>query len=235
MLCGDILNQLLDQDGLADAGASEQSYLTALGIGRQQVDYLDAGFQNLHDRTLIFKRRRIAVDDPVFLILKTFPSVNCLSQDVEKAPQVLISYRHADSLSCGNHLHIFMKALAGGQHNAADHIISHMLGGLHDTSSVPVLNLQGIPQVGQNSAFKRNIHNRSHDLNNSACVHNYPFLFCALAPLTTSVISCVIAACLARLYWMDKSRSISFALSVEERIAIILALCSLAYASTRHP
>src|SRR3546814_13665748 len=40
---GDIVDQFLDQHGLADAGAAEQADLAALGVGREQIDDLDAG------------------------------------------------------------------------------------------------------------------------------------------------------------------------------------------------
>ena len=41
MLGGDVVDQLLDQDGLADTGAAEQADLSAFGVGGQQVDDLD--------------------------------------------------------------------------------------------------------------------------------------------------------------------------------------------------
>ena len=53
--------------------------------------------------------------------------------------------------------------------------------------------------------------------------------------VTESVISWVIAACLARLYWSDRFCSISFALVVAESIADILACCSLQNDSTIAP
>ncbi len=40
---GDVVDQLLDDDRLADAGAAEQADLAAAGVRRQQVDDLDAG------------------------------------------------------------------------------------------------------------------------------------------------------------------------------------------------
>ena len=43
---GDVVDQFLNQHGLADAGAAEQADLAALGIGREQVDDLDAGDEN---------------------------------------------------------------------------------------------------------------------------------------------------------------------------------------------
>ena len=44
---GDVVDQLHDQHGLADAGAAEQADLAALGVGREQVDDLDAGDEDL--------------------------------------------------------------------------------------------------------------------------------------------------------------------------------------------
>ena len=44
---GDVVDQLLDEHRLADARAAEQADLAALGVGREQVDDLDAGDQNL--------------------------------------------------------------------------------------------------------------------------------------------------------------------------------------------
>jgi len=40
MRLGDVVDQFLDQHGLADTGATEQADLAALGIGRKQVDDL---------------------------------------------------------------------------------------------------------------------------------------------------------------------------------------------------
>jgi hypothetical protein len=40
----------LDQHGLADARAAEEADLAALGVGRQQVDDLDAGDEDLRVR-----------------------------------------------------------------------------------------------------------------------------------------------------------------------------------------
>ena len=46
MSLGDVVDQLHDQDGLADTGAAKETDLTSLGVGGQQVDDLDAGKEN---------------------------------------------------------------------------------------------------------------------------------------------------------------------------------------------
>ena len=58
----DVVDQLLDQHGLADAGAAEQADLAALRIGAQQVDDLDARRQDFRHRLLIDEGRGELVD-----------------------------------------------------------------------------------------------------------------------------------------------------------------------------
>ena len=59
---GDIVDEFLDQHRLADAGAAEQADLAALGVGREQVDDLDAGDENLRLRRLLGIGRRRLMD-----------------------------------------------------------------------------------------------------------------------------------------------------------------------------
>ena len=54
---GDVVDQFHDQHGLAHAGTAEQADLAALGIWCQQVDNLDAGYQNFSFRRLFHERR----------------------------------------------------------------------------------------------------------------------------------------------------------------------------------
>ena len=59
---GDVVDQLHDQHGLADAGAAEQADLAALGVGREQVDDLDAGDEDLRFGRLLGEGGRRLVD-----------------------------------------------------------------------------------------------------------------------------------------------------------------------------
>ena len=60
-LC-DVVDQLDHVDGLADAGAAEQADLAALGERTDQVDHLDAGFQQVLRRAQLVVGRGGAVD-----------------------------------------------------------------------------------------------------------------------------------------------------------------------------
>ena len=62
MALGDVVDQLLDQHGLADAGAAEQADLAALGVRREQVDDLDAGDEDRGLGRLVDEQRRLGVD-----------------------------------------------------------------------------------------------------------------------------------------------------------------------------
>ena len=59
VLHGDVVNQLLNDDGLADAGAAEQPDLAAAQIRLEQIDDLDAGLEHLQLGRLILERRRL--------------------------------------------------------------------------------------------------------------------------------------------------------------------------------
>ena len=62
VLPGDVVDQLLDEHRLADAGAAEEADLAAADEGRDQVDDLDARLEDLHLRREVLERRRVAVD-----------------------------------------------------------------------------------------------------------------------------------------------------------------------------
>src|SRR5690348_11242743 len=62
MVLGDVVDQFLDGHGLANPGAAEEADLTALGEGSDQVDDLDAGFEDLDGRRLVGEGRRSTMD-----------------------------------------------------------------------------------------------------------------------------------------------------------------------------
>ena len=62
MLGGDVADEFLDDDGLAHAGAAEQTDLAALGEGADEVDGLDPGLKQPDARVLFRQRRRLAVN-----------------------------------------------------------------------------------------------------------------------------------------------------------------------------
>ena len=66
VLLGDVVDQFLNEHGLADARAAEQADLAAARIGRQQVDHLDAGDEHLRFRRLLDEGGRFLMDGAAF-------------------------------------------------------------------------------------------------------------------------------------------------------------------------
>ena len=87
VLLGEVVDELLDEDRLADAGAAEQADLAALGVRREEVDDLDAGLEHLLRRGEVLDVGGGTVDRPALLDVELLAEVDGLAQDVEDAPE----------------------------------------------------------------------------------------------------------------------------------------------------
>src|SRR2546421_391724 len=70
VLARDVVDQLLDEHRLADAGAAEEADLAALHVGRDQVDHLDPRLEDLDRRLEVLEARRVAVDRPALHVVR---------------------------------------------------------------------------------------------------------------------------------------------------------------------
>ena len=120
MRLGDVVDQLLDDHGLAHAGAAEQADLAALQVGRQQVDHLDAGDQDLRRGRLFLEGRRIAVDRVALRRVDRAALVDRLADHVQDAAQRLRPDRHGDRPAGVHHLLAAHQAV-GAVHGDAAH------------------------------------------------------------------------------------------------------------------
>src|SRR5262249_9557856 len=64
VLHGDVVDQLLDEHGLPEPGAPEEADLAALDEGRDQVDDLEPGLEDLELRREVTEDRWLTVDRP---------------------------------------------------------------------------------------------------------------------------------------------------------------------------
>ena len=85
---GDVVDQLHDQDGLADAGTAEEADLSAAKKRLNKVDDLDARFEHLKRCRLLVKRRSVAMDRSTRFALTGPELVNRIADDVHHAAQV---------------------------------------------------------------------------------------------------------------------------------------------------
>ena len=164
MLGGNVADQLLDQHGLAHAGAAKQADLAALGVRGQQVDDLDARFQDLHAAALVCKTRGIPVDRPALFAGSRALVVDGSTQHVEHPAQGPLPHRHFDGPAGGGHRHTAGEALAGGQGDAAHRAIPQMFQHLQHLGFPAVVHGKRVVDLGQLAVFKLNVHHRSQNL-----------------------------------------------------------------------
>ena len=170
---GNVVNELLNQNGFADAGTAEQTDLTALCVGADQVNNLDTGFQDLGSGLLFLIRGGRAVDGPTLLSLHIRLIVDGLTQQIEYAAQAFIANRNGNGSTGVGYFRTALQAVRGGHGNTADHIVTDMLGDLRDNGLVPVGNFDSVQQTGQLILFEANIQNRTHDLDHCSFVFGH--------------------------------------------------------------
>ena len=93
---GDVVDQFHDQNGLAHAGTAEEADLAALGVGREQVDDLDAGHQDFGFGRLLDELRRGLVDRAGLVGFDRAAFVHRLADHVQDAAQRRVAHGHDD-------------------------------------------------------------------------------------------------------------------------------------------
>ena len=90
MLLSQVVDELLNADGLAHASAAEQTGLTALDVGLDEVDDLDAGLEGLGGGHQGVERRRRMVNRAPLDVFGHGLAVNGLAQHVPNTAQVAL-------------------------------------------------------------------------------------------------------------------------------------------------
>ena len=92
VLTGDTRDELGQNDRLAQTGTAEQTGFTAADERREQVDNLDARFEDLGFGRQFGERRRIAMDRPEFLGIDRAAPIDRIAQEVEHAAECLFAH-----------------------------------------------------------------------------------------------------------------------------------------------
>ena len=232
VLHGDVVDQLLDQDGLAHAGAAEEADLAAPGVGLQQVDDLDAGLEDLDGGADLVKAGGLAVDAPPLGALRDgLAAVDGLAQHVEHASQSGGADGDGDGAARRGDGHAAAQPLASGHEDAAHGVSADVLADLHDALLPLVPGQQDLADAGQLACLETDVHHGPGYLYDRALIHAGPPSFLrllrwAFAPAEISVISCVMELCRSRLSCSDKLLRSSSALRLAASIAETRAFCS---------
>ena len=164
MLLCDVVDQLLNQDGLAYTCTAEQTDLTALCIGADQVNDLDAGFQNVNRTLLLLIRRSRTMDFPLLFGFNRLAFINRLAEKVEHTSQRFLTDRNTDGSAGILCLCAANQTVRGAHGNAACGVVTDMLRNLGDNGFALVVNFKCIEEVGKLSICKFYIKYRADNL-----------------------------------------------------------------------
>ena len=133
VLARDVVDQLLDQDGLAEAGAAEEADLAAAHERRDQVDHLDAGLEDLHRRRQLVEGRRIAVDRPALGVgAQLLAVVDRVAEHVPEPAERLLADRDGDRRAGVDHVDAAREAVGRVHRDRADAVVAEVLLHLRD-------------------------------------------------------------------------------------------------------
>jgi len=133
VLLGEVVDELLDEDGLADPGTAEQADLAAAGVGGEQVDDLDPRLEHLRGRGQLLHPGRRAVDGPPGLAaLQRLALVDRLAEQVEDAAERRAAHGHRDGAARVHDLLAAGQAVRGVHGHRADAVVAQVLLDLAD-------------------------------------------------------------------------------------------------------
>src|SRR5699024_5598270 len=121
-LTGDTGDHLLDQNGLADTGTTEQTDLPALDVRRQQVDDLHAGLEDLRLTLELVERRRLAVDAPLLPVTAGSGRIQAVAEGVEDVALDDVADGNRDRLTRVDDRGTPHEAVGGLHRDAAHHV-----------------------------------------------------------------------------------------------------------------
>ena len=120
MLAGDVVDEFLNDDRLADAGATEEPDLAALQKWLDQIDDLDAGLEHFFAGGLLIERRCLAMDRPALLVADGTKLIHWLADHVHDATERFAADGHRDGTAKIDSLHAAHHAV-GRLHGDAAH------------------------------------------------------------------------------------------------------------------
>ncbi len=132
VLCCDITNQLLNQDRLTHTCSSEQTDLTALLIGAEQINDFDSGFKKLLRCGLFRKSGSRSVNRLISNIRRRWFIVDRLTQHVKDTSQRIFADRHTDGSSGCHRIHAADKSVRGSHCDTSYRIVAQVLCNFHN-------------------------------------------------------------------------------------------------------
>ncbi len=169
MLGCDVVDQLHHVYGFTNTGTPEQTHFTTLGEGADQVDYLDAGFQQIGRRGLFCISRRLAVNGGALLFTDGAAFVDGVTQNVHDSTQGFSTNRHADGRSGAGHVQATLQAFSRTHGDGTNDTVTQLL--LNFENGRSVLHVQCVVHVWYRIAREFYVNYRSDDLYDTSATH----------------------------------------------------------------
>ncbi|MPM14022.1 hypothetical protein SDC9_60382 [bioreactor metagenome] len=170
---GDVVDELHHVHGLAHAGTTEQTHLAALGERRDQVDHLDAGFQQFLRGRQFVVCRSLAVDGSGEALIHRTTFVDGVAQHVHDAAQRRLADWHGDRVAGVGHHQTALEAVGRTQSNGTHDAVTQQL--LDFQNQRGAFELQGVIHLGHLVAWELNVHHGANTLNNLALYLSHLF------------------------------------------------------------
>jgi hypothetical protein len=168
VLQGDVVDQLHDQHGLPDPGATEEAGLAALHVRLDEIHHLDAGLEHLDLGGLLLVGGGQPVDGQCRLGLHGAEAVHGVAQNVDHPAQRRVTHRDGDRSLQIDHLQAALQSLGGlhghGPHAALSQVLGHLGGDGARLATGSGLHPDRIQDGGEVPALEGDIDHRADDL-----------------------------------------------------------------------
>src|SRR5690606_1033105 len=142
---------------------------SAFGEGADQVDDLDAGFQQVAAASLVGIARRGAVDTPLLFMLDRAGFVNRLAQYVHDAAQRADTNRYSNGAAGVVHIQAALEAFGATHGNGTDDAVTQLL--LDFQGGFRADDFQRVIYVRYLIARKFHVDDGTDDLNDTSATH----------------------------------------------------------------
>ncbi|MNX53632.1 hypothetical protein D3C86_843330 [compost metagenome] len=172
VLDGDVTDQFHHVYGLAYTGTTEQTDFTAFGERANQVDNLDAGFQQVVAACLFSERRRWTVNAPTLFSSDWTCFVDRVAQNVHDPAQSRFTDRYGDGCARVDNVQTALQAFGGTHRNGTNHAVAQLL---LNFQSGPgrALYCQRVVDARYAVAWEFHVDNGADDLNDTSATHSW--------------------------------------------------------------
>merc|ERR1711936_560336 len=169
MSLGNVVNQLHDKHSLADSGTAEETNLTSLTVGGEQVDDLDTGDKDFLLDGHLVEVGSLSVDGLALVGGDGAPLINRVADHVDDATKGLLADGDGDGEALILNNITPDKTLGTVHSNGPDGVLSKVLGHLEDELGLPADDGEGIEDLWE-AIIELDVHDGTNDRDDLALV-----------------------------------------------------------------